>query len=100
MYNPLSKIKATKSAYLLKEATESPTGHSKKKKQSSTAKDTNPNQPLASTPVVAGMHKEPVFSASTMVHSESASRHDALANSTFEDDPGKSAPNDFLSKQQ
>ncbi|GKF51258.1 hypothetical protein Tco_0147725 [Tanacetum coccineum] len=46
MYNPLSKIEATKSESLLKEATESPTGHSKKKK------------PLASTHVVDGMHKE------------------------------------------
>nr|GEY73254.1 retrotransposon protein, putative, Ty1-copia subclass [Tanacetum cinerariifolium] len=64
------------------------------------AKDTNPSQPLVSTSVIARMHKEIVFSASTIVHFKSAFRHDTLVDSTAEDDLGKSAPNDFLSKQQ
>ncbi|GJX56611.1 hypothetical protein Tco_0286508 [Tanacetum coccineum] len=49
--------KATKGGSSSKETTGSPTSHSKKKK-SGTAKDLNPSQPSASTPVVAGMHKE------------------------------------------
>nr|GEX40666.1 ankyrin repeat family protein [Tanacetum cinerariifolium] len=110
MNNPLSKIEATKSASLSNEATGSPTSHSKKRKQSGTAKDTNPSQPLASTLVIARMHKKvqqatngPVYlevTASTIVHFESASRHDASADSTSEADRGKTAPNDSLSQQQ
>ncbi|GKF59404.1 hypothetical protein Tco_0176190 [Tanacetum coccineum] len=53
-----SKIEATKSVSLLKEAIESQAGHSKKRKKSGTAKDTNLSQPSASTLVVTGMHKE------------------------------------------
>ncbi|GKB77187.1 hypothetical protein Tco_0944082 [Tanacetum coccineum] len=56
--HPLSKIEVTKSMSLSKEATASQDGHSKKRKKSGTAKDTNPSQPQSSTPVVAGMHKE------------------------------------------
>ncbi|GJV31286.1 hypothetical protein Tco_1391686 [Tanacetum coccineum] len=103
IYNPLSKIEANKSVSLLKEATESPTGHSKKKKQSGLAKDTNINQPLACTPVFAGMHKEvqQATSGLTSLGVTCKVRVDPqLSNSTVEDDPGKSAPNDFLSKQQ
>ncbi|GJW04782.1 hypothetical protein Tco_1563638 [Tanacetum coccineum] len=37
--------------------TGSPTGHSKKKKQSSSVKDSNPSQPPASTPVIARLQK-------------------------------------------
>ncbi|GJY57032.1 hypothetical protein Tco_0456147 [Tanacetum coccineum] len=54
----LSKIEATKSGSSSKEATESPTSHSKRKKKFSSAKDSNPSQPPASTLVVAGKHKE------------------------------------------
>nr|GEV68201.1 retrovirus-related Pol polyprotein from transposon TNT 1-94 [Tanacetum cinerariifolium] len=39
-------------------------------------------------------------SASTIIHSESASRHNASADFIAEADLGKSAPNDFLSTQQ
>ncbi|GKE21218.1 hypothetical protein Tco_1432730 [Tanacetum coccineum] len=54
----MSKIEATKSMPSSKEVAESLTGHSKKKKKYSSAKDSNSSQPLASTPMVAGMHKE------------------------------------------
>ncbi|GJT65958.1 hypothetical protein Tco_1017438 [Tanacetum coccineum] len=56
--HPQSKIESAKSVSLSKEATESQAGHSKKRKKSGTAKDTNPSQPLVSTPVVTEMHKE------------------------------------------
>nr|GEX55641.1 hypothetical protein [Tanacetum cinerariifolium] len=94
--------------------------------------DKNSSQPLASTLVVAKMHKEAqqatsgptslgvtgevrinpqlssvvlvsstehVFSTSTIIHSESASGHDASSDSTIEANPGKSAPKDLLSQQ-
>nr|GEX54007.1 hypothetical protein [Tanacetum cinerariifolium] len=110
MNNPLSKIKATKSVSLSKEAIGSQVGHSKKRKKSDTAKDTNPSQPLTSNLVVAGMHKEfhvkssshsnVVFSSSIIIHSESASGHDASADSTAEVGHKKFAPKDLLSEQQ
>ncbi|GKD96056.1 hypothetical protein Tco_1379953, partial [Tanacetum coccineum] len=58
MNNPLSKLKKTKSGPLPKEVTETQTGHSKKRKLSGTAKDKNPSQPSASTPMVVELHKE------------------------------------------
>ncbi|GKB35775.1 hypothetical protein Tco_0880717, partial [Tanacetum coccineum] len=50
--------------------------------------------------VKSASHSEPVFLASTIVHSKSASGHDASADSTAEADPRKTAPNDSLSQQQ
>ncbi|GJW68738.1 hypothetical protein Tco_0123162 [Tanacetum coccineum] len=41
-----------------KAPTSSKTGHSKKRKESSSAMDSNPSQPSVSTPVDTGMHKE------------------------------------------
>ncbi|GJX42398.1 hypothetical protein Tco_0257388 [Tanacetum coccineum] len=41
-----------------KAPTSSKTGHSKKRKESSSAMDSNPSQPPVSTPVNTGMHKE------------------------------------------
>ncbi|GJT97825.1 hypothetical protein Tco_1093343 [Tanacetum coccineum] len=38
---------------------------------------------------------EPIYSASFIIYSESASGNDASAASTAEDDPGNSAPSDF-----
>ncbi|GJR18998.1 integrase, catalytic region, zinc finger, CCHC-type containing protein, partial [Tanacetum coccineum] len=109
--HPLSQIEAAKSGSSSKRATGSKTGHLEKETQSSSAMDTNLSQPLASTPVVAEMHKEdqqaaggptslgftskeganpqlssgmlafihnkPIYSVSTIIHSESASRCDA-----------------------
>ncbi|GJU42343.1 hypothetical protein Tco_1195300 [Tanacetum coccineum] len=117
-----------------KAPTGSKTGHSKKRKESSSAMDSNPSQPLVSTPVDTGMHKEdqqatggptslgvtsearanpqlssgmsafnlnePIYSASFIIHSESASGNDASAVSTAEADPGNSAPSDFVPQQQ
>ncbi|GKB01100.1 hypothetical protein Tco_0829144, partial [Tanacetum coccineum] len=58
---------------------------------SSSALDTNPSQPPASTPV----KKEPTLSSIVF-----ASGLDALANSTAEAHPGKSAPHDLIPQQQ
>ncbi|GKE31715.1 hypothetical protein Tco_1451037, partial [Tanacetum coccineum] len=109
-----------------KAPTGSKTGHSKKRKESSSAMDSNLSQPSVSTPVDTKMHKEdqqatggptslgvtseekanphlssgmsalnlnkPIFLASFIIHSKSASRYDASADSTAETDPGLSAP--------
>ncbi|GJS96876.1 retrovirus-related pol polyprotein from transposon TNT 1-94 [Tanacetum coccineum] len=50
--------------------------------------------------VKSAPNHEPVFLASIIIHYESASGHDALADSTTEADPGKSDPKDLLSQQQ
>nr|GFB11867.1 hypothetical protein [Tanacetum cinerariifolium] len=42
-------------------------------------------------------HQEPIFLASTIVHSESALGHDTLVDSTTEANLGKSDPKDLLS---
>nr|GFC63891.1 hypothetical protein [Tanacetum cinerariifolium] len=57
-HNPGSKIDANKSGSASKEPTRSKTGHSHKETKSSSALDSNPSQPSASTPVVAEMHKK------------------------------------------
>ncbi|GJV26376.1 hypothetical protein Tco_1379071 [Tanacetum coccineum] len=109
-----------------KAPTSSKTGHSKKRKESSSAIDLNPRKPLVSTLVDTGMHKEdqqatggqtslgvtsearvnpqlsngmstfnlndPIYSASFIIHSKSASGNNALAISIAEANPGKSAP--------
>ncbi|GKA52840.1 hypothetical protein Tco_0746155 [Tanacetum coccineum] len=116
-----------------KAPTGSKTGHSKKRKESSSAMDSNPSQPSVSTPLDTGMHKEdqqatggptslgatsearanpqlssgmsafnlnePIYSASFIIHSKSASGNDASAASIAEADPGNSAPSDFVSQQ-
>ncbi|GKG24053.1 hypothetical protein Tco_0392089, partial [Tanacetum coccineum] len=56
--HPQSKIEATKCVSSLKEVTGSPTSHSKKKKKTYSAKDPKSSQPLASTHMVVGIHKE------------------------------------------
>ncbi|GJV03055.1 hypothetical protein Tco_1336624 [Tanacetum coccineum] len=96
-----------------KAPTGSKTGHSKKRKVSSSAMDTNPSQPLVSTPVDTGIHKDDLQATggptSLGVTSEkkptlnsvvSASGNDALAVSTTKADPGNSAPSDFVPQQQ
>ncbi|GJR94207.1 retrovirus-related pol polyprotein from transposon TNT 1-94 [Tanacetum coccineum] len=112
-----------------KAPTSSKIGLSKKRKESSLAMDSNLSQPLVSTLVDTGMHKEdqqatggptslgvtsearanpqlnsgmstfslnePIYSASFVIHSESASGNDALAVSIAEDDLRKFAPSDL-----
>ncbi|GJR02686.1 hypothetical protein Tco_0525670 [Tanacetum coccineum] len=56
--------------------------------------------PQISSVKSASTHKEHVYLTSTIVHSESASGHDASAASTTKADPGKSDPNDSISQQQ
>ncbi|GKB35073.1 hypothetical protein Tco_0880015 [Tanacetum coccineum] len=56
--------------------------------------------PQLSSGMSAFIHNKPIYSVSTIIHSESASGCDALANSIVEVDPKKSAPNDSISKQQ
>ncbi|GKA46429.1 hypothetical protein Tco_0739312, partial [Tanacetum coccineum] len=43
---------------------------------------------------------KPIYSASFIIHSESASRNDTLAASTAEADPENFAPSDFVPQQQ
>ncbi|GJY14516.1 hypothetical protein Tco_0384938, partial [Tanacetum coccineum] len=63
----------------------------------SSALDSNPSQPSASTPVVDEMHKEEQQAAASCIfHSESTSGCDASADSTTEADPGISAPHDSI----
>ncbi|GJV97369.1 hypothetical protein Tco_1548946 [Tanacetum coccineum] len=88
----------------------SKTGHSKKRKESSSAMDSNPSQPPVFTLVDTGMHKEDQQATggptSLRVTSEERSNPqlnsgcDALADSTAEADPGLSAPNDSIPQQQ
>ncbi|GKC37950.1 retrovirus-related pol polyprotein from transposon TNT 1-94 [Tanacetum coccineum] len=92
------------------ESSKSKTGQSEKETQSSLAKDKSPSHPSPPTPVVGEMHKKAHQAAggptslgtttSFILHSESASRHDALTNSTAEADPGLSAPNDSIPARQ
>ncbi|GJY16269.1 hypothetical protein Tco_0386691 [Tanacetum coccineum] len=129
----VSSKEATKGGSF-KAPTGSKTGHSKKRKDSSLDMDSNPSQPLVSTPVDIGMHKEdqqttggptslrvtsearanpqlssgmstfnlnePIYSASFIIYSESASGNDASTASTTEADPENSAPSDFVPQQQ
>ncbi|GJY74988.1 hypothetical protein Tco_0479419 [Tanacetum coccineum] len=84
-----------------KATTGSKTGHSKKRKESSSAMDSNPSQPPVSTPVDTRMHKEDQqATTSFIIHSESTSGNDASAASTAEADPGNFAPSDFVPQQQ
>ncbi|GJS05873.1 hypothetical protein Tco_0362669 [Tanacetum coccineum] len=53
-----------------------------------------------SSGMLAFIHNKPIYSVSTIIHFESASRHDASADLTAEVDLGKSAPNDSVYKQQ
>ncbi|GJY26209.1 hypothetical protein Tco_0400935 [Tanacetum coccineum] len=86
------------------------TGHSKKRKESSSAMDSNPSQPPISTLVDTGMHKEDQKATSgptsLRVTSEAranpqlSSGYDASAVSTAETDLGISAPSDFIPQQQ
>ncbi|GJR07777.1 hypothetical protein Tco_0790429 [Tanacetum coccineum] len=84
------------------------TGHSKKRKESSSAMDSNPSQPPVSTPVDTGMHKEEQQATggptSLGITSEARanpqlSRCDASADSTTKADPELSAPSDFIPQQ-
>ncbi|GKC73255.1 hypothetical protein Tco_1119138 [Tanacetum coccineum] len=96
-----------------KAPTSSKIGHSKKRKEFRSAMDSNPSQPLVSTPVDIGMHKEdqqatggltslgaPVKQDLTLNSVVSALGNDALAVSITEADPEKSAPSDFVPQQQ
>ncbi|GJZ14500.1 retrovirus-related pol polyprotein from transposon TNT 1-94, partial [Tanacetum coccineum] len=96
-HNLGSKEEATKSQHFSKEVAHSPTGHSKKKKKSGTAKDKAPSQPSVSTPIDTELHKEDLQAAGDPTSFRSASGCDALIDSTAKADPGKSAPRTNLS---
>ncbi|GKD41804.1 hypothetical protein Tco_1262011 [Tanacetum coccineum] len=90
--------KASKPSSQTEEAYKSQTGQSKKETKSSSAKDKSPSHLSPPTPVVGEMHKEAHQAAAFFIlHSESASGHDASADSTAEVDPGISAPKDSIS---
>ncbi|GKC69476.1 hypothetical protein Tco_1115359 [Tanacetum coccineum] len=93
-----------------KAPTGSKIGHFKKRKESSSAMDSNLSQPLVSTTVDPGMHKEDQQATggptSLGVTSEErsnpqlSSENDASAVSTAKVDPGNSGPSDFVPQQQ
>ncbi|GKA17056.1 hypothetical protein Tco_0696893 [Tanacetum coccineum] len=93
--------KATKGGST-KAPTSSKTGHLKKRKDSNSAMDSNPSQLPVSTPMDTGMHKEDQqvtggptslgVTTSFIVHSESVSGFDALADSTAKADLRLFAP--------
>ncbi|GJT02503.1 hypothetical protein Tco_0823672 [Tanacetum coccineum] len=81
-----------------------------KRKESSSAMDSNLSQPPVSTLVDTRMHKEDQqatggltslgVTTSFTIHSESASGNDASIASTAKADPGNSTPSDFVPQQQ
>ncbi|GJX38211.1 hypothetical protein Tco_0251514 [Tanacetum coccineum] len=86
-------------------ASKSKIGQSEKDTQSSSAKDKSPSHPLPPTLVVGEMHKE-VQQAAGGPTSLGATSEDGVhpqlssADSTAEDDPRNSAPNDYIPPQQ
>ncbi|GKD21751.1 hypothetical protein Tco_1223454 [Tanacetum coccineum] len=72
----------------------SKTGHLKRKKDSSSTRFASEERayPQLSSGMSAFNLNKPIYSASFIIHSESASGNDALADSTAEVDLGKSAP--------
>ncbi|GJZ20533.1 hypothetical protein Tco_0557123 [Tanacetum coccineum] len=84
-----------------KRPTGSKTSHLKRKKESSSAMDSNLSQTSASTPVVAEMHKEDqqATGGPTSLGVTSEERANPQLNSA-EADPGKYAPSDFIPQQQ
>ncbi|GKE39239.1 hypothetical protein Tco_1462644, partial [Tanacetum coccineum] len=97
---PMSSSEATKGGSS-KAPTGSKTGPSRKRKESSSAKDSNPSQPSVSTSVDTGMHKEDQQAASGPTSLGVTSEEGAHPQlSSAEADPGTSAPNDFLPPQQ
>ncbi|GJZ92020.1 hypothetical protein Tco_0664085 [Tanacetum coccineum] len=131
---PFVSIKEATKGGSSKVPTSSKIGHSKKRKESSSAIDSNLSQPPVFTLVDTGMHKEdqqatgsptslgvtskattnpqlssgmstfylnkPIYSASFIIQSESASGNDASAVSIVEVDLVNSAPSDFVPQQQ
>nr|GEW67672.1 hypothetical protein [Tanacetum cinerariifolium] len=93
-----------------KAPTGSKTGHSKKRKESSSAMDSNLSQPPVCTPVDTKMHKEdqqaiggPTYLGVTSeerANPQLSSGNDASAASTAKVDPGNSTPSDFVPQQQ
>ncbi|GKG12933.1 hypothetical protein Tco_0349893, partial [Tanacetum coccineum] len=91
-----------------KAPTDSKTSHFNKRKESSSAMDSNPIQPLVSTLADPGMHEEDQQATggptSLGVTSEARANsqltgNDASAASTAEVDPENSAPRDFVPQQ-
>nr|GEV05678.1 putative reverse transcriptase domain-containing protein [Tanacetum cinerariifolium] len=95
----MSIIEATKGRSS-KAHTVSENGHLKRKKESSSAMDSNPSQTLASTPMVAEMHKEDHQSTygptSLGVTSEASVNPHLSSDSIVEVNPRLSAPNDSI----
>ncbi|GJY38878.1 hypothetical protein Tco_0425242 [Tanacetum coccineum] len=86
------------------------TGHSKKRKESSSAMDSNLSRPPISTHVDTGMHKEDQqatggptslgVTSEEKANPQLSNGNDASAVSTAEADPRKFAPSDFVPQQQ
>nr|GFB60333.1 hypothetical protein [Tanacetum cinerariifolium] len=80
-------------------ATKSLKGQSKKRKKFVTAKDKNPSQPLASTPVVAELHKEALQATSGQT-CLGVTGHDASSTFIAKADLGNIDPKDSLPLKQ
>nr|GEU68083.1 integrase, catalytic region, zinc finger, CCHC-type, peptidase aspartic, catalytic [Tanacetum cinerariifolium] len=85
-----------------KAPTGSKTGHSKRRKESSSAMDSNPSWLLVSTHVDTEMHKEDqqATSGPTSLGVTDEKRSNSQLNFTTEVDPGLFAPNDSIPPQQ
>nr|GEX58026.1 putative reverse transcriptase domain-containing protein [Tanacetum cinerariifolium] len=88
-----------------KAPTGSKTGHSRKRKESSSAVDSNPSQPSVCTPIDIELHKEDQQATCGptslgVTSEERANPQLSSANSTTEADPRLSAPNDSVPPQQ
>ncbi|GJU96973.1 hypothetical protein Tco_1326244 [Tanacetum coccineum] len=91
-------------------ASKSKTSQSEKETQSSSTKDKIPSHPLPPTLVVDEIHEEaqqaaggPTSLGATSkdeAHLQLSSGHDASADSTAKDDPGLSAPTNYIPSQQ
>nr|GFB38539.1 hypothetical protein [Tanacetum cinerariifolium] len=99
----VSSKKATKGGSS-KTPTGSKTGHSKRRKESSSAMDSNPSRPLVYTLVDIEMHKEDqqTTGGPTSLGATSEERANPQLSSDFtvETDPGLSVPNDSIPPQQ
>nr|GEW33446.1 hypothetical protein [Tanacetum cinerariifolium] len=87
-----------------KAPTSSKTGHSKRRKESSSTMDSNPSRPSVSTPVDTEMHKEDQQATDGLtslgVTSEERANPQLNSDFTAEANPGLFAPNDYVLPQQ
>ncbi|GKA11450.1 hypothetical protein Tco_0690996 [Tanacetum coccineum] len=93
-----TKIEATKGGSSSKEPTGSKTSHSQATGGPTSLGVTSEDgaHPQLSSGMSAFIHIKPIYSTSTIIHSESASEHDVTASSKVEADSGVYAPKDSI----